>query len=137
LLFGQAFAQEWDRELFFRNISTEEGLSNPTINCIYEDVLGFIWIGTNDGLSRYDGHEFKIFQQNLVDSNSISNNKIHALYEDSEYNLWIATREGLSQFNYKDEKFNNYRSEDGFGVLLDISHDKKTIDYGYHSGQED
>lgn len=124
LFCGQSFAQEWGRELFFRNISTEEGLSNPTINCIHEDVLGFIWIGTNDGLNRYDGHEFKVYQQNLADSNSIPNNKIHALYEDSEYNLWIATREGLSQFNYKDEKFNNYRSGDGFDLVMDISHDK-------------
>ncbi len=124
-LAGHSYAQEWERELFFRNISTDDGLSNPTINCIHEDRRGFIWIGTVDGLNRYDGYEFKVYQPNPLDSNSIPSDRINVLYEDSDYNLWIGTTEGLCRFNYKSGKFENYKSGDGFNKVFDIAHDKK------------
>ena len=126
LVFGnQSFAQHWERELFFRNISTEEGLSNSTINCIYEDARGFIWIGTIDGLNRYDGYEFKVYRFDPADSNSIPSNRINALYEDSNYNLWIGTSNGLCQFNYKSDGFRNYKSGDNFDQVFNIAYDKK------------
>lgn len=125
LFVGNSIAQEWKRELYFRNISTEDGLSNPTINCIHEDRKGFIWIGTADGLNRYDGYEFKVYQPNPADPNSIPSDRINVLYEDSDYNLWIGTPEGLCRFNYKSGKFENYKSGDGFNEVFDIAHDKK------------
>ncbi|MCK5369132.1 MAG: hypothetical protein KAQ62_11295, partial [Cyclobacteriaceae bacterium] len=102
-----------------------EGLSNPTINCIYEDAMGYIWIGTVDGLNRYDGYEFKVYQPDPADSNSIPSNRINVLYEDSDYNLWIGTPEGLCQFNYKSEQFKNYKGRDDFYQVSDIAIDQK------------
>jgi ligand-binding sensor domain-containing protein len=125
LFVNQSFAQHWERELYFRNISTDEGLSNPTINCIYEDARGFIWIGTIDGLNRYDGYEFKVYRFDPTDSNSIPSNRINALYEDSNYNLWIGTSNGLCQFNYKSDEFRNYKSGDNFDQVFNIAYDNK------------
>lgn len=121
----QSFAQHWERELFFRNISSDEGLSNPTISCFAQDSRGYIWIGTVDGLNRYDGYEFKIYQPNPADSNSIPSNRINVLYEDNKYNLWIGTPQGLCQFNYKNETFKTYTSDDEFIRVHDISYDTK------------
>ena len=80
MIFGQSHAQSWEKELYFKNISTWERLSNPTISCFAQDSRGFIWIGTVDGLNRYDGYEFKIYQADSEDPNSIQNNRINALY---------------------------------------------------------
>lgn len=120
-----SFAQEWKRELIFRNISTEDGLSNPSINCFYEDQRGFIWIGTKDGLNRYDGNEFKVYRPDIADSNSISGSDIYVLIEDNDYNLWIGTENGLCQFNYNHKKFTNYKSDFGSNLVMDILYDTR------------
>ncbi len=125
IIIVQSSAQHWERELFFRNISSDEGLSIPTISCFAQDSRGYIWIGTVDGLNRYDGYEFKIYQPNPADSNSIPSNRINVLYEDDKYNLWIGTPQGLCQFNYQKETFITYKSDDGFIRVHDISYDTK------------
>lgn len=122
---GRSNAQTWEKELFFRNISTDEGLSNPTVNSMCEDARGYIWIGTLDGLNRYDGNEFKVYQPNPADSNSLPSGRINVLYEDSNFNLWIGTNEGLCQFNYKIEQFKNYKGEKVFDRVFDIAHDNR------------
>lgn len=122
---NQSIAQTWENNFFFRNITTDDGLSNPTVNCIYQDSRDFIWIGTVDGLNRYDGYEFKIYQSNPSNSNSLPSNRINALYEDSNHNLWIATSEGLCQFNFRTEKFRTFKSIDGFNQVYEITHDIK------------
>ena len=80
------YAQE---NFVFENFSIPQGLSNPTINCICEDKYGFLWLGTNDGLSRYDGYEFKVYKNNPSDSTSLPGNSIRTISEDNEGNLWI------------------------------------------------
>lgn len=123
--YTQSLAQTWEPELYFRNISTDDGLSNPTVNCFLEDARGYIWIGTVDGLNRYDGNEFKVFRPNPTDSNSIPSYRINTLYEDSDHNLWIGTSEGLCRYNYKLEEFVNYKGDEDFAQIYDIAHDKK------------
>ncbi|MBU2491577.1 MAG: SpoIIE family protein phosphatase [Bacteroidetes bacterium] len=80
------YAQE---NFVFENFSIPQGLSNPNINCIYEDKFGFLWLGTNDGLNRYDGYEFKVYKNNPSDSTSLPGNTITAINEDKNGNLWI------------------------------------------------
>ncbi|MCF2491039.1 hybrid sensor histidine kinase/response regulator [Dyadobacter sp. CY347] len=87
-----AFSQS--KPLHFRHISAENGLLNNNVNCVIQDKTGFIWIGTNGGLHRYDGHEFKIYKNKERDKNSISNDFITCLAEDKSGNIWIATSGG-------------------------------------------
>ncbi len=80
LLTGQpAFSQQ---EIRFKRISIEEGLSQSAVEATVQDPLGFMWFGTEDGLSRFDGYEFTIFKHDPDDPNSISNSNIWCLYVD-------------------------------------------------------
>ena len=70
----------------FKNITSEDGLSQSTVETIYQDSKGYIWIGTNDGLDRYNGYEFKQYKYNKNDKNSIANNYIIDIMEDKDGN---------------------------------------------------
>ena len=80
----------------FEVLSDADGLSQNTINCIFQDSIGFIWIGTQDGLNRYDGYEFRVFRHDSHDPNSLSSNLIWDITEDERGDLWIATDNGLN-----------------------------------------
>lgn len=72
------------------NYTTYEGLPSNTIQCITKDSSGFIWIGTNAGLSRFDGVRFTNFYNSPNDTNSIPGNDIKALFVADKNKLWIA-----------------------------------------------
>lgn len=80
-------------------LGIEQGLSNNAVTSIYQDHNGFIWVGTIDGLNRYDGYQFKIFRNQLNDSNSLVFNRVTFIEEDPSFNLWIGTTQGVSIFN--------------------------------------
>ena len=83
----------------FKNITIEDGLSQSTVKTIYQDSKGYIWIGTDDGLNRYNGYEFKHYKHDKYDKNSIANNYIVDIIEDKYGYLWISTIAGLSRIN--------------------------------------
>src|SRR5688572_20719067 len=88
--------------LYFNRISVQNGLSHPKVNCIIEDKRGFIWIGTDDGLNRYDGRYFTVYRHQPGNNTSISGNIINDLLEDEEGILWIATADGgLTKYDYR------------------------------------
>jgi ligand-binding sensor domain-containing protein/two-component sensor histidine kinase len=88
--------------LFFEKRTTENGLSHNKVNCILQDQRGFIWLGTDDGLNRYDGRNFVIFRTRHNDSTAISGNIITDLVEDKAGILWIATADGgLNRYDYR------------------------------------
>jgi len=89
----------------FRNYSTPEGLSHTMINCMIQDRLGFIWVGTSDGLNRFDGYSFKKYYSNKQDSLSLKNNNITALVEDGNGIIWVSTGNGFYCFSPLDESF--------------------------------
>jgi ligand-binding sensor domain-containing protein/signal transduction histidine kinase/CheY-like chemotaxis protein/AraC-like DNA-binding protein len=101
------FAQ--NPQLKFKHINSQQGLSNSTIEAIYQDSRGFIWFGTRDGLNRYDGYEITVFKNNPLDSNTISDNYIRCIYEDASHNLWIGTSNGLNRFNPGKNTFAQYK----------------------------
>ena len=68
-------------------ISTDDGLSQNVINVIFQDSKGFIWIGTNDGLNRYDGYEFNIFKNDFFNDNSLTDNIVTCILEDNDIKL--------------------------------------------------
>lgn len=78
-------------------LTTNNGLSDNRVTCFYKDHTGFIWIGTRNGLNRFDGHRFKIFQPSV--GNSISNEIINDIDEDSRGRLWVATQSGLNCYD--------------------------------------
>jgi len=101
------FAQ--NLQLHFDHFGTTNGLSELNPSCILQDSRGFIWIGTGDGLNRYDGYKFKIFRNDTKDTTSIGNNAIGDIIEDKEGNLWVATLGGgLNKYNRKTNSFHRY-----------------------------
>ena len=92
----------------FSKISQKEGLSHNNIECIFKDSDGFLWIGTRNGLCRYDGYELKIFHSHY-DTNSLSGDRILCLNEDKNGDLWIGTySKGLNRYNRQSGKFFHY-----------------------------
>lgn len=98
------------RDIQFEHLTVEDGLSSNTIFSIIQDSRGFLWIGTYDGLNRYDGYEFKVYKNIPEDSTSISDNMIRALHEDKYGNIWIGCGwgGGLNKFDKSTEKFTRY-----------------------------
>jgi len=92
-------------QLYFKtkNLTAENGLSDNRVTCFHKDKKGFMWIGTRNGLNRYDGHSFKVFRP--AANNSISNEIINDIAEDSKGRIWVATMEGL---NIYDPAANNW-----------------------------
>jgi len=77
------------RNFYFDKTTTEKGLSNNTINCITQDLVGNMWFGSYDGLNCFDGERISVFKHDLKNPQSIANNKIENLYCDKKGNLWI------------------------------------------------
>jgi ligand-binding sensor domain-containing protein len=93
-------------QLHFDRIGRSEGLSQSTVNCMLRDRNGVMWFGTQEGLNRYDGKKFRLFQNQPADSSTLSNNYILSVCEDKEGFLWIGTMAGgLNRFNAKTEQF--------------------------------
>ncbi|WP_291725513.1 two-component regulator propeller domain-containing protein [Bernardetia sp.] len=82
----------------FTPITTAEGLSQNTITALIQDRQGFLWIGTQDGLNRYDGYSFVDYKHLPNDSTSLVDNFITALCEDKQGNIWIGTEKGISKW---------------------------------------
>ncbi len=78
----------------FDRLSLEEGLSQSTIVCLFQDSRGFVWIGTEDGLNRFDGLSFRIYKHDATDPGSLPANFVFAIDEDPDGNLWVATDGG-------------------------------------------
>ncbi|ANH80729.1 histidine kinase [Niabella ginsenosidivorans] len=93
------------QEYYFRHFQAESGLSNNTTSCVLQDSKGFIWIGTKDGLDRFDGYNFKIFRNKQDDSTSLGNNSVWKLYEAKNGIIWVGTERGFYQFDPATEKF--------------------------------
>lgn len=97
------------QHLKFEHIGTDMGLSQSSVQSIFQDSRGFMWFGTSDGLNKYDGYKFTVYKYNAADKNSLSNNNIHDISEDADGNLWVATWGGsLNLFDWKKEKFTRF-----------------------------
>ncbi len=93
----------------FRHITVEEGLTQNYVSCFAQDKKGFIWIGSNDGLNKYDGKKITNFKANIEDSTSITHNSIRCLYADNEDNLWGGTGGGgMFRIDLKTLEITNY-----------------------------
>jgi ligand-binding sensor domain-containing protein/signal transduction histidine kinase len=94
----------------FEQISPQQGLPQSTIHAILQDSRGFMWFGTQNGLSRFDGYKFTEFKYNPKSSSSLPVNKVLVIYEDHTGVLWVGTDGGgLNRFNREQENFTRFR----------------------------
>ena len=98
----------------FDRFTVEEGLSHNTVTALHLDQRGFLWVGTINGLNRYDGASFRTYRFDPNDSTSLSNDFIHGVYEDQEGELWISTRDGgVSRYDATSDLFRRYLPNSG------------------------
>jgi ligand-binding sensor domain-containing protein/serine phosphatase RsbU (regulator of sigma subunit) len=93
--------------------SLEQGLSQVSVITLLQDSYGFIWIGTQDGLNRFDGYEFLVYRNQPSDAGSLSNSYIRSVIEDRDGNIWIGTRDGLNKLDRSTNKFVKYLNQPG------------------------
>ena len=95
-----------------KTYTTNDGLPSKNTTATLRDRRGFVWVGTENGLCRFDGYSFKIFSNKLGDSTSISNNFINALVEDRNGKIWVATMDGLNLLDPLSERFTRFLHDD-------------------------
>ena len=106
--------------------SIDEGLPTSNIYSVYEDNNGYIWFGTDVGVLRYDGYEFRHFSTD----DGLSDNEVFQIFEDSEYRLWFLTLNGQLSY-FKEGRFINTKNNE---LLRDASHPKMVVDAFEHGG---
>ena len=129
-------------------LDNTKGLSNSSINCIFQDSQNLLWIGTWDGLNRYDGNDFKIFRPKPGVKNSLSNQVVLKIDEDKSGQIWVLTMHGINRYDKKTDTFYPYYfsrsntpplSESEFNLALNSSKEVfcavKDWGLGYFNGQ--
>jgi ligand-binding sensor domain-containing protein len=112
LLFITHVNAQTDYGLIVQNVTNKNGLSNNHVTCAAQDSTGIIWIGTIDGLNRYDGYKIKTYYNDDEDSTSLSDNHITALCVDKYGDLWIGTRDnGVCRYNPYNDDFVRFKSK--------------------------
>jgi ligand-binding sensor domain-containing protein len=91
------------------NFTVKEGLSENVVHCLLQDKKGFIWIGTHEGLNRYDGYEFKKFLHDKNDSTSLPNSPIEGLYETEDGDLLVQTASSLTRMDQVTNRFSLFK----------------------------
>ena len=105
------YRQSWLENIPFTRLSLDEGLSQSVVSDILQDSQGFMWLGTQDGLNRYDGRNFVTYKYNPDDPLSLGSSFIQAIVEDRDGVLWVGTLGGgLNQFNRDSGSFTRYLS---------------------------
>ncbi|MES2456059.1 MAG: two-component regulator propeller domain-containing protein [Bacteroidota bacterium] len=102
-----------NKQIHFKHLDTRNGLSENHVNCIIQDSKGFIWIGTRDGLNRYDGTSFKIYRNKEKDLSSLSNDFVVDIAEDQDGHIWVGTNQGgLNKLDRKKDQFYRFTHDD-------------------------
>ncbi len=95
----------------FERLTVDQGLSQSWVRTIVQDEQGYLWLGTEDGLNRYDGYEFDIYRHDLEDPDSLADSNVITLLEDAEHRLWVGTLNGLDRLDREANRFIHYRSD--------------------------
>ncbi|MBN2048590.1 MAG: diguanylate cyclase [Anaerolineaceae bacterium] len=96
-------------QLRFERLTVEEGLSQSTVLAATQDHQGYMWFGTQNGLNRYDGYEFRAFYHDPTQPGSLGNSNVFSLYEDSKQRLWVGTDGGgLNLYDPETETFRSF-----------------------------
>ncbi|SDH88905.1 hybrid sensor histidine kinase/response regulator [Mucilaginibacter gossypii] len=120
--------------LKFKQLSTNEGLSQSHVVTIIKDSRGFMWFGTEDGLNKYDGYKFTHYKHDQNNKATINDNYVLAITEDSYHNLWIGTESGLDRFDRASNTFIHYSNHLTFAVQSVFLDSKKRMWLGTSKG---
>ncbi|MGO4913200.1 hybrid sensor histidine kinase/response regulator transcription factor [Leeuwenhoekiella sp. W20_SRS_FM14] len=101
-----------DEQLTFFNFDLSSGISNSYINSIAQDESGLIWVGTIDGLNRYDGHDFKVYRRRNTDTTSLYNNYVEKITSQGNGDLLVLTDDGLDFYSAETDSFKKARAFD-------------------------
>ena len=110
LFCGQLISRAQD--ISFAHVTPDNGLLSGNVRTIVEDYQGFFWIGTEDGLQRYDGYSMSTYKYDEQDTTSISGNFVLNIFEDHLKNLWIGTMNGLCLYDRENNRFRRFKHED-------------------------
>lgn len=112
--------------LYFDQLTIADGLSHNTVFCLLQDHNGYIWIGTQNGLNKYDGYTFEVFRSTELGNNNtgFKGKHISCIFEDKLGNLWVGTQKYGINFKAKSsDQFVNLQSNPSFDLIngYDIS----------------
>lgn len=137
-----ALSAKQQANLRFSSFTSAQGLSQNTVLSILQESRGFLWVGTEDGLNRYDGYEFRVYKQREGDTHSLSHNFVSAICEDRTGTLWFGTGGGgLNRYDRTRDRFtryvhdpNNRESLSGDSVLTIVEDRSGTLWVGTTAG---
>ncbi|MCM4155796.1 hybrid sensor histidine kinase/response regulator transcription factor [Gramella sp. AN32] len=118
LILVGAHGQNSNKPSLFHELQIDGNVFNKKTNVTFEDSMGFLWIGTNSGLYRYDGYNLKKYQYDVFDENSLPNNNINSIAEDKNQNLWLGSESYLIFYNRKKNTFKGFFKNKAAKVLL-------------------
>src|SRR5262245_28949000 len=98
--------------LRFTHYGLEEGLSQSSARVLLQDHLGFLWIGTEDGLNRFDGYSFKVFRPNPNDPDALMGGEIFSIFQTADHAIWVGTYAGLNRYDPLTGKFTHWVHDD-------------------------
>jgi signal transduction histidine kinase/ligand-binding sensor domain-containing protein/ActR/RegA family two-component response regulator len=132
LIFRAGFSQ-YD-QLRFKRLTTEDGLSQRWVRCIYQDDNGYMWFGTADGLNRYDGYEFKIYRPEPNNKYSLGNGIINSISWKSDNEMWICTDEGLYAYKQHLDEFHLFMPAGRSGMQCVLEDNQQNLWIGTYNG---
>lgn len=98
--------------MYFDHLTMREGLSQSTVNCIFQDSRGFIWLGTESGLDRYDGYSIHAYNRQRGNPNALASDYIWQIAEDKQGHLWLATDDGgVARWSARTDGFEQFRHD--------------------------
>ena len=108
LMLSYLVLSSFSEDMRFRKITMSSGLSHNSVLCVAEDYENFIWIGTREGLNKYNSVDVKVYKHEFNDTLSLTNNHINCIYQTPSHDLWIGTARGLNRYDRQRDKFIQY-----------------------------
>ena len=128
---AKLFYEKVSRDVSFSTLNERHELSGPVVNDIEQDIQGFIWIATQNGLNKYDGQKVTHYLHNPDDENSLPGSWIVDIFSDREGNLWVAGESGVSLYLPEIDGFHNFTGQEDdiiqglkFTVIAQVEEDK-------------
>jgi class 3 adenylate cyclase/ligand-binding sensor domain-containing protein len=106
-LVGSSLLLRAQDHIQFKNYTINDGLSQSSVTSIIQDQLGALWLGTQDGINRFNGKNFEVFTSDQV--YDISNEYIHTSFTDRNANMWFGTYNGLTKYNPRTVRFSSFQ----------------------------